>query len=100
MECVSIYGRWHTFVWKKKFDHINKLKTVLTKLQESVLTLKKSKCKIGLSQVLYLGFVLNSEGLKPNPLKVKAIFGAPQPKENYPATFFFGHVKFLKQIFA
>ena len=82
---------------KNKLDHIQKLKIVLHKLQEAGFTLKKSKCEIGLSQVSYLGFVVNSEGLKPNPLKVKAIIEAPHPKDITQLRSFLGMINFYRK---
>ena len=74
-----------------RFYHINKL-------QELEFTLKKSKCEIGLSQVSYLGFVVNSEGSKPNPLKVKAIIDATQFKDITQVCSFLGMLNFYRKV--
>ena len=60
-------------------DHLRNLQTVLQKLQEAGLTLKKSKCKFAVSSVEYLGHVIDSEGLHPAESKVRAIRDAPTP---------------------
>ena len=60
-------------------DHLHNLQTVLQKLQEAGLTLKKSKCKFAVSSVEYLGHVIDSEGLHPAESKVRAIRDTPTP---------------------
>ena len=78
-------------------DHVNKLRLVLKTLQEAGFTLKKSKCEIGLSEVSYLGFVVNKDGLKPNPLKVRAIADAPSPKDITQLRSFLGMLNFYRK---
>ena len=60
-------------------DHLNNLTTVLTRLQEADLRLKREKCSFCVSEVEYLGHIISAEGLKPSPNKIKAIVDAPQP---------------------
>ena len=48
-------------------------------MQDAGLKLKFSKCKIGASQVEYLGHMIDKEGLHPTTKKVEAITKAPTP---------------------
>ncbi len=61
-------------------DHLLNLGTVLKRLDEAGLTLKKDKCAFALSSVEYLGHTIDKNGLHPSPRKLKAIQEAPEPK--------------------
>ena len=54
-------------------DHDRNLVTLLKRLQERNLTLNKDKCKIGMSQIVFMGLLLNKHGVGPKEEKVKAI---------------------------
>lgn len=60
-------------------EHFTNLNNVMCKLQESGLKLNKSKCNFLASQVQYLGFVIDKDGLHPTNDKVTAIANAPTP---------------------
>jgi Reverse transcriptase (RNA-dependent DNA polymerase) len=49
------------------------LEQVLTRLQQNPLKINLKKCIFGNKEVSYLGFTLNSEGIKPEKNKLKAI---------------------------
>ena len=61
-------------------DHIEHIGIVLKCLKKAGLKLKKSKCCFFHKQLSYLGHVISSEGLKPDPDKTKAIDEIPAPK--------------------
>ena len=60
-------------------DHDRNLITLLDRLQERNLTLNMDKCKFGMSQIVFMGLLLNKHGVGPTEEKVKAIreSGAP-----------------------
>ncbi|CAG4953647.1 unnamed protein product [Colias eurytheme] len=60
-------------------EHMKNLKLVLERLREMGLTVKLSKCKFLQDYVKYLGFIINKEGLRPDPEKLEAISSAPTP---------------------
>ena len=60
-------------------EHLQRLQTVLTKLRDAGLLLKLSKCKFAQEEVPYLGFIVSSKGVRPNPDKVKAVLDYPNP---------------------
>lgn len=63
------------------FDkHLEILRIVLKRLQDAGLTLNREKCKFCLSELKYLGYVVNSSGLMVDPTKVEAIISIPIPK--------------------
>lgn len=63
------------------FDtHVRILDEVFSKLKEANLTLNKEKCKFCRSELKFLGYVVNRNGLHVDPEKVSAIVNFPRPK--------------------
>ena len=61
-------------IFSKAFDvHIQRLRLVLQHIQAAGLKLKPSKCQLLQSQVKFLGHVISSEGVLPDPANVKKI---------------------------
>ena len=56
-------------------QHLKHIQIVLAKLREANLKLKKSKCSFFKKEIHYLGHLLTTDGVKPQPDKVKAIHG-------------------------
>ena len=50
-----------------------------SRLQDAGLKLKRDKCLFMRSSVVYLGYLIDADGLHPMPDKVKAILEAPEP---------------------
>ncbi|CAM4703763.1 unnamed protein product [Lepidochelys kempii] len=61
-------------------DHVSQVKWGLSYLQDSGLTVKAGKCKVGMAEVSYLGHKVGSGCLKPEPPKVGAIRDWPAPQ--------------------
>lgn len=59
--------------------HLNNLRAVFERLRQAGLTVKLDKCKFLQKNVAYLGFVIDKEGLHPDPKKVEAIKEIPTP---------------------
>ena len=62
-------------------DHLRTLSLVLQRLLSAGFRLNKTKCKFLQSSVVYLGHVIDGEGLHPTVDKLKAIRDAPRPKD-------------------
>ena len=62
-------------------DHNQRLKAVLQRCKEVNLTLNRDKCQFGMSQVTYLGHVINAQGISPDPERVRAITEMPPPQD-------------------
>ena len=60
-------------------EHLERLKTVLTRLKEAELTLKFSKCQWAKSEVKFLGHLITDKGIKPDPSKREAVQNFPVP---------------------
>ena len=60
-------------------QHLQHIEEVLQKLRQADLKLKPQKCHFAKSEVNYLGHVVNSEGIRPDPVKCAAIQEAKRP---------------------
>jgi hypothetical protein len=54
---------------------------VLKRCEEVNLQLDKSKCKIRVSQLSYIGHILTDEGVIPDPAKIRAVTEMPPPAD-------------------
>ncbi|XP_056135369.1 G2/mitotic-specific cyclin-B2-like [Lampris incognitus] len=57
--------------------------------------LNRDKCKIGLSEISYIGHVLSKDGLKPDMGKVRAIQEIPEPQDKTELQRIMGMVQYL-----
>ena len=64
---------------KTREEHIQHVKKVLTRLKEKNLPLKLSKCEFHKQQVKFLGYLVSTEGLAPDPDKIQAVQAWPRP---------------------
>ncbi|KAA5557129.1 hypothetical protein F3G48_32920, partial [Pseudomonas aeruginosa] len=62
-----------------KKTHDERLLQVLEKARQAGVKFNKEKCVIGVKEVKYVGHILSSEGLKPDPEKVRAIVDMKEP---------------------
>ncbi|KAI3811353.1 hypothetical protein L1987_21074 [Smallanthus sonchifolius] len=65
---------------KSKEDHVNHLKILLELLKTEKLYAKFSKCEFWLSEVQFLGHVINDDGIQVDPIKIEAISKWEIPK--------------------
>ena len=84
MECVLRGLHWQTaliylddvLVYSHSFeDHVHHLRLIFGRFREAGLKFKRSKCHFGQKQVNYLGHVITTEGIQPDPKKVKVVQG-------------------------
>ena len=61
-------------------EHLQSLETVLAKINDAGLLLKNEKCVFMTESVIYLGHIIDAQGLHPIKHKVEAIQEAPRPK--------------------
>jgi hypothetical protein len=62
-----------------KEEHDKNLKEVLRRIQDSGLKLNQNKCVFGVTEVEFLGQVLDAKGIRPSNDKVAAILQMPDP---------------------
>lgn len=73
MDEVIIFSR--TF-----YEHVDRLRDGFSRLRESNLKLKPSKCIFLYKVVEFLGHLISSEGVRPNPDKVELVESFVAPK--------------------
>lgn len=61
-------------------EHIERLRSVFTRLRESNFKIQLDKSEFLRREVAYLGHIVTPDGVKPNPEKIKAIKNYPIPK--------------------
>ncbi|XP_060539010.1 uncharacterized protein K02A2.6-like [Pantherophis guttatus] len=71
-----------------------KLRTVLCRFQTAGLKLKKAKCRLGVPQVEFLGYLIDASGIHPTPSKIAAIKRAPTPGNKTDLQAFLGLLNF------
>ena len=88
MECVLRGLNWQialiylddVLVYSQNFeDHLHHLRLVFDRFREAGLKLKPSKCHFGQKEVKYLGHMITTEGIQPDPEKVKVVQEYPAP---------------------
>jgi hypothetical protein len=69
------------FIWSPTVDrHIDDVLSVLTRLHEHNITLGAKKCSLFRPKAVFIGHLIDSEGIAPDPKKVKAITDIPRPE--------------------
>ena len=71
-------------------QHDERLIKLLHGLRAIGLKLNKDKCKIGLTEIPYIGHLLSEKGVKPDPSKVDAILNMPCPTDEQDLQRFIG----------
>ena len=77
---VSVYIDDILITVETEAEHLKILEEVLDWLAKAELRVKKHKCKFMAPSVTYLGYVIDAQGIRPLPEKVKAIKQVPTPK--------------------
>ena len=62
-------------------EHDARVRKFLQRCSEASIRLNKSKCKIGVSEIPFMGHVVTDEGLKPDPSKVEAVTKMEPPTD-------------------
>lgn len=76
---LLIIGKGKTLIEATK-DHHETLKKLLQTIQQSGMKLNRKKAKVCKRQVSYYGHLLTSDGLKPDPEKIRAVIDMPKPE--------------------
>ncbi len=78
-------------------EHDQRLARVLRKLEQAGLTLNREKCRFSQTQVKFLGHVIDQDGIRPDPDKVKAIRSVQPPNNVGDVRRFLGMVNHLSK---
>ena len=77
--------------------HKQHLQEVFDRLAKANLTLKASKCKFAVEEIKFLGHILNSQGVSPNPAKLEIVANYKQPKNEKQVRQFLGLSQYYKR---
>ena len=75
-------------------EHLGNLEKVLEVMLQNGLHLKMSKCSFFKSEVIYLGFRINNEGIEPVGEKVRPVLEAPEPTNTTQLKSFLGMLQY------
>jgi hypothetical protein len=78
-------------------EHEEHLRKVLQRLRDYQLYAKLSKCEFWISEVLFLGHIINQEGLVVDPKKVAAILDWKAPKDARGIKSFIGMASYYRR---
>ena len=78
-------------------DHDENLRKLLQRAREQNLKLNKKKLKLHPREVAYMGHLLTREGLRPDPMKVKAVRDMPKPTNKKAVEQILGFVNYLSR---
>ena len=78
-----------------KEEHDSRLRKVLDRLREYGVRLKRSKCRICVPEVKYVGVIFSGNGIRTDPDKVKAVTDMPPPHDKSSLMRFLGMVTYF-----
>ncbi|XP_057709985.1 uncharacterized protein K02A2.6-like [Corythoichthys intestinalis] len=78
-----------------KAQHDERLKAVLKATRNANLKLNKDKCQLGVTELTFVGDILSSDGIRPDPRKVSAIENMPRPQCKKDVQRFNGMITFM-----
>ncbi|XP_053687124.1 uncharacterized protein K02A2.6-like [Sabethes cyaneus] len=64
-------------------EHRVRLLKLLERIQEWGFTLRIEKCSFFMPEIHYLGFIINHQGIRPDPVKTAAICSMPPPHDDF-----------------
>lgn len=79
-------------------EHLQRLTFVLDALHQVNLRIKPDKCFFGFSEVLYLGHVVNKNGIKSDPPKLFAVADYPKQSRLSDIQSFLGFASYVRSI--
>ncbi|PIK51938.1 Transposon Ty3-I Gag-Pol polyprotein [Apostichopus japonicus] len=82
---------------KTKEEHDKRLRLVFERAREHNLRLNKSKCKLGVREVKYVGHILSKNGMRIDNAKVQAIVEMPSPNSKKELERFLGIIQYLSK---
>ncbi|GFW14756.1 retrovirus-related Pol polyprotein from transposon 17.6 [Trichonephila clavipes] len=78
-------------------DHLIRLRLVLKCLQEAGLKLNSKKCLFAAQEVKILGHLVSSNGVRPDPYKIKAVRNFPTPNNIHDIRSFLGLCSYFRR---
>ena len=79
LECVFIYLDDILVASSSPSKHLRDLTAIFDRLERHGLVIHPGKCVFGVTEITFLGHVVNAEGIRPMPTRVTAIQDFPRP---------------------
>ncbi|XP_049283851.1 uncharacterized protein K02A2.6-like [Anopheles funestus] len=79
---------------KTEEEHDENLERLLRRIQEYGFTVRAEKCAFRTDQIEYLGFIIDRQGLRPNPTKIEVIKNLPTPTNISEVRSFLGAINY------
>lgn len=97
MEGVALYIDDLIIFGKNRDEHDKRLRLVLSKLRSENIKLNKSKCKIGIHEIKFLGHCINKNGISIDNDRAKAIVEMENPTDKKSLERFLGVVTYVSR---
>lgn len=95
--CVFVYLDDILIFSKSRQEHVVHVRQVLQRLLENRLFVKAEKCEFHVSEVSFLGFVINAGEIQMDPYKTKAVTDWPTPSTCKELQRFLGFANFYRR---
>ena len=82
---------------KTESEHLEHLRIVLTALQQHLLHVKLKKCVFARCSIPFLGFLVTSGGVLPDPAKIQAVKDWPLPRNTTEVRSFLGFANYCRR---
>ena len=82
---------------KTRQEHVRQVRQVLQRLLENQLFVKAEKCEFHVSEVSFLGFIINPGSVQMDPAKTKAVTDWPTPSTRKELQRFLGFTNFYRR---
>ena len=82
---------------KTEAEHLRHIAMVFDRLRTAGLTLNAAKCHFGVPEIKLLGFIINEDGVSPDPAKVEVIQNLPPPTSVKQIRSFIGSCSFFRK---
>jgi hypothetical protein len=87
---ILVYSK----TWKQHMRHLDE---VLSIMEAQSLYTKESKCEFGMTELLYLGHIINARGVQVHQKNIKAILDWPTPRNVTELRSFFGLCSYYRR---
>lgn len=78
-------------------EHLDILKQIFILARQNSLHFRLDKCKFLYNQCIYLGYLVDKDGIRPNPENMKALLSYPIPKNTKEAHRFIGLASYFRR---
>uniref|UniRef100_A0A1X7T8A0 Reverse transcriptase domain-containing protein n=1 Tax=Amphimedon queenslandica TaxID=400682 RepID=A0A1X7T8A0_AMPQE len=79
-------------------EHLEHIKAVPQRFNDHGIVINPSKCQFGVSELVFLGHIVNKDGIRPLPEKIEALRTYPRPTTQRKLREFLGLINFYNRI--